>query len=310
MILVILLINIGKIFGSKYLVINNIVGIPHKYIEINKTANLNFFYEPIANTTEGWKPEWLPYKAKNTINADSLNEIKNYLFEKPKNTFRIITLGDSWVYGHYVNTEDNYSKQLERSLNLLNCKNIKHFEIINLGVYGYDIEYAVTRFNKRGLKYNPDLVIWLVNDWNFGKINEQFLPYFYDLLNKGKKAFETINGSFTHPASDKAYSDIQNKLGKQFIINYQEKAMMNIIDIYQGDILLFSYVLNDSRFSIEKLVKTNPDKIKYFPGSNKLEKDKQKYLLSDGHPNKEGHEKIAQDLKQYLMDKYLKQCKS
>ena len=57
--------------------------------------------------------------------------------KKNKDTFRIITLGDSFTFGMYINTKDNWTELLEDKLNSdMGCKNISMFEVINLGVGG------------------------------------------------------------------------------------------------------------------------------------------------------------------------------
>ena len=75
------------------------------------------------------KPDWLPYTATYHYNTDGLNERENYAVEKPADTYRIITLGDSFTYGHFVNTTDNWTEQLEILANkkrkLCNGKKLK-----------------------------------------------------------------------------------------------------------------------------------------------------------------------------------------
>src|SRR3989344_7968954 len=149
-----------------------------------------------------------------------ISKTKNKKFEKDLKNFRIITLGDSFTFGQYINTNQNYSEILEDNLNNnLHCREIKHFDVINLGVPGYDLEYEVERFNLKGLNYNPDLVIWLINDWNISIINELMKPINEELLKDSKekdeiKRFET------------AWIDSQKKLkkiyGDKFITSYQK----------------------------------------------------------------------------------------
>lgn len=71
------------------------------------TDKLKYFYKPKPNTTETDSAYWLTYKPEYTINSDSLNERFEYLVNKPKDTYRIITLGNSFTFGMWVNTKDN-----------------------------------------------------------------------------------------------------------------------------------------------------------------------------------------------------------
>jgi len=57
-----------------------------------------------------------------------------------------------------VSDEENWPAVLEKIVNSnIICTPTKKIEVINLGVEGYDFEYEIARFNKRGKKYNPDL---------------------------------------------------------------------------------------------------------------------------------------------------------
>jgi len=168
---------------------------------------LEHFYESVPNKVieEQWEDRVVTY----TINSDTLNERFEYTVDKPKDTFRIISLGDSWTYGLGVDTQYNYSEVLEDLLNNnLRCKNFKKFEVINLGLYGYDIEYSVERFRVRGQKYNPDLIVWFVRNDDFGY--QKFLNArieFYESkfgtrpdvgssVDAGGAAFEAMNKKF------------------------------------------------------------------------------------------------------------------
>ena len=140
------------------------------HIVFSKADGLHYFYELIPNVELKSQHPFLPPGNYLTIvhNSDSLNERFEYSVEKPAGTYRIIALGDSFTFGALVDTKDNYPEQLEDLLNNeLRCKNIGHFEVINLGVYGYDLWYSAERFLKRGEKYNPDLVLWFVKLGDF-----------------------------------------------------------------------------------------------------------------------------------------------
>ena len=108
-------------------------------------SEYQYYYELKPNIEEVDNKDWLPYEARYSYNGDGLNERFDYSTEKPADTFRIITLGDSFTYGHYVNTKDNWTERLEDMLNapISDFPEIKKFEVINLGMPAFDIPYIV-----------------------------------------------------------------------------------------------------------------------------------------------------------------------
>lgn len=137
------------------------------------SAGLKYYFEPRANTTpKEFNPSWLNREITYHINADRLHERKNYDIGKEEDIYRIVTLGDSFTFGMYVETDENWPNLLENQLDASNCGKFRKIEVLNLGVSGYDLQYSYERFKKRGIKYNPDLVIWMVKDDDFEQLNE------------------------------------------------------------------------------------------------------------------------------------------
>jgi hypothetical protein len=88
--------------------------------------------------------------------------------EKPPATFRILNLGDSIVMGWGVREEDTYGRLLESML-IEGGNADLHFEVINAGVPGWNLENALAYLQAEGLKYEPDLIvldITIANDIN------------------------------------------------------------------------------------------------------------------------------------------------
>ncbi len=287
-----------------------ITAIDKKTIFFDKQSdNLKEFYEPVPNRIETAHPDWLGYEVKYTINSDTLNERFDYSIQKLPNVYRVITLGDSFTYGTYVNTTENYSEKLEDILNAsLKCATISKFEVINLGVLGYDITYEVERFKKRGSKYNPDLVLWLVNFWNFDKVQEYIIPLYKKYEELGIQEFDPK--ARTYPRSNLAYNQINKEYGVNTLLNFSRTYMLNLSQIYQGKLILFGspYEFDSSRLKIiQEFLKTNVN-IRY---EKKLTSfwDNPNYRLLDLHPNTQGHQKIAEDIFDYLLKNELKECK-
>jgi lysophospholipase L1-like esterase len=98
------------------------------------------------------------------INSHGLRD-DEYDYAKPRDTVRILVLGDSNTFGWGVLMEATYPKQLER---LLNERGPGHrrYEVINAGVGNYNTAMEIAYLEKRGLRYSPDVVIvgWFIND--------------------------------------------------------------------------------------------------------------------------------------------------
>ena len=90
-------------------------------------------------------------------NEKHLRRAKNLPYEKPENTFRILCLGDSILFGFGANNEETFTYYLEKILN----KKFRGttFEVINAGAPGWSpLEYYLFLKNE-GYKYSPDLII-------------------------------------------------------------------------------------------------------------------------------------------------------
>lgn len=64
---------------------------------------------------------------------------------------RIVVIGDSFSFGHGVEAAEGWPARLQEL--------VPESEVVNLAVTGYGTDQQVLRFEKRGLAYQPDLVI-------------------------------------------------------------------------------------------------------------------------------------------------------
>lgn len=280
----------------------------------SQDGELRNFYEFKPNTILSDSHSWLPsgYTFTNIINADGLNERFNYSINKPQDTFRIITLGDSFTQGAFVNTRENYPEQLEDLLNSKSvCSNIKKFEVINLGVGGYDIKYAVKRFEVRGQKYDPDLVMWFLKEDDFEQINDFIKPR-ADIILKQIKASgeleEYYKKGIFYPHYRQATEE-QKKLGEDNMLDYQKRALHSIGKHYEGILVVFTFPhqpSKDYKGIILDFVQVRENAYFYddlpniyaIMGSNFI----------DGHPNAKGYLLIANNLFTYLTENKLITC--
>lgn len=106
---------------------------------------------------------------------------KEYSIDKPKDTYRIVIIGDSVAFGKFTD-KNTLASRLE--LGLANFCSTKKFEVLNMGVEGYNSIQESEMLRLKGLKYNPDLVIvyYTLNDPDYPEyyckknfINHHFL---------------------------------------------------------------------------------------------------------------------------------------
>lgn len=90
-------------------------------------------------------------------NTKHLRSHKNVDYDKPKNTFRILCLGDSMTFGMGVDNNETYPYFLQ---NILNKKaNGVNFEVINAGNPGWGPVEYYEFYKNEGSKYSPDLLV-------------------------------------------------------------------------------------------------------------------------------------------------------
>jgi lysophospholipase L1-like esterase len=88
------------------------------------------------------------------INSKGLRSDREFSYEKPAGTVRILALGDSFTIGYEVLQEQSYPELLER---LLRQKGYA-VEVINAGVSGFSNAEALVFLEQEGKKYQPDIV--------------------------------------------------------------------------------------------------------------------------------------------------------
>ena len=121
-----------------------------RYIEAGK-------YGVRANMPERTYRHQTPeYEVELRTNAAGMRADEDFPWQKPRNTKRILVLGDSFAMGYGVNFEDTSLYQLEMDLETaLQCD----VDVINLSVSGFGPAEELITLEKTGLRYSPDLVI-------------------------------------------------------------------------------------------------------------------------------------------------------
>lgn len=129
----------------------------------------NFHHVMIPNSKCRFKtPEW-----DVTYQINNLGLRNDEITPKDKDTFRVLFLGDSYVQGHGLETDQSFVNILEDKLNTDNI--VKKIEVINAGVFGYSplVEYLFLK--EIGLNLEPDLVITDFNVSDFYEDRKRFM---------------------------------------------------------------------------------------------------------------------------------------
>lgn len=87
-----------------------------------------------------------------------------FSLEKPPDTIRILSLGDSRTFGWGLADEETYSRRLESMLNDFmasepSAVGAKRVEVINAGVNAWSYSQMLVYFRDIALEYSPDIVV-------------------------------------------------------------------------------------------------------------------------------------------------------
>lgn len=270
---------------------------PYTYVLENNSLitvssdTYSYFYEYRPGVVRNENPDGGAGYSTNIIQDNYLHDRFNYPMAKPEHVYRIMTLGDSYVYGLYVDTKDNASEKLEDLLNNEPlCEQRYSYEVLNLGMPGYDAAYSVERFIKRGALFDPDVVVFYFGNSDFERHREFLLEQFSQDL-------ETDEGGSA--AAKQQYEEAVAKMKKQFtseeIITYQVQAIDRLAEVYEGVILLYGLKTLRYQAWLEEVAGRH-DNVFAYQSDMALTPEQ----LIGGHPTPEGHALIAADWYEYL----------
>ncbi len=294
-----------KILGSSV----KFIPIEKESIVFNPESELEYFYEPVPNRVNV-ENAFIPYAVAHQINSDGLNDRFEYSPEKSPRAYRIITLGDSFTYGVYTKTKDNWPEKLEDILNDNNsCSNIDKFEVINLGVAGYDIEYSLERYKLRGSKYNSDLVILFLNGGDGYQINELLFPRVSE-----KEKTETYDPQEPYKIWNESFEEIIKEYKGSDLMNYQLGIINNFKNYFEGKFIIITFPQTSKegldQYLVDMFLPTidNNPNYYFFNDISDIYRLKDTIIESDSHPNAKGYQIIAEDISEYLLGAKLIPC--
>lgn len=101
---------------------------------------------------------------KNTTNARGFRNTRDFAYEKPAGTLRVLSLGDSHAQGNEVRQEQTFSAVLERAL----ARTGHPAEVLNTAVSGFGTAEQLVLLENEGVKYRPDVVVlgFFANDFD------------------------------------------------------------------------------------------------------------------------------------------------
>lgn len=274
-----------------------------------KTDYYDNFIDIVPNNKFGYlSPGW-GKKGKvslNTINSDGFNDLSDYSHTKPKNTIRIIALGNSYTFGLFLPTKKNYTEVLEKELNN-QCPKDKSYEVINLGVPGYALRFSTERFRLKGAKYRPDLIVWLVTDTDF-LIKEDVI------YGKMRPDLANVRGISVDYGLVSIFKQLKNSLlekgGPRNVNNYQLQAFSMLRKYYQGPLI----VLSLKGVATADLSPYHMEILGYYLQNKKLTYLTTPFFVKpsgqfpDGHLNEMGNKELALSVLRYLSTNKIVPC--
>lgn len=281
-----------------------------KFTQRNLDSKLKYFYEPIPNSTQiidlSWMGKKYDYEITYQINSVGMNQLAN-VEERPKDgVIRIMTIGDSFTFGTNVETEDNYPSQLQAILDS-SCKHNK-FEVLNLGVGGYDIQYTTERLRLTGIRYGPDVVVWFLISDDFLRFHEKQLPLMREIESNIKYIDEYKKLMKDYPVNYIAKQKILEDLGGvENGLKIQQEYFWGIKKYYSKPLVFSVFAKMQSNYLdiLQNSVNSNKNT---FLNNDVRDIYKKNSAFPDGHPNVRGYRMIAEDIFTYLKNSKLIPC--
>ncbi len=116
------------------------------------------------------------WKAEINTNSQGLRGSRDYSIQKPAHTTRVVSLGDSFVFGWGVKDNETFSARLEQF--------DPNLEVLNFGVAGYGLDQILLSYRELVREYQPDVVIVAIYPEDFWRATRSFRdtghakPYF------------------------------------------------------------------------------------------------------------------------------------
>ncbi len=115
----------------------------------------------------GWVmvPSDKHYTYENLVKLNKMGFRDSEISAKHHQEYRILAVGDSYIYGQGIDEKGLMTTVLEKKLNKINSS--CQFNVINMGVRAYSINNEVAMLKKLGLSLDPDHIVlfFYINDF-------------------------------------------------------------------------------------------------------------------------------------------------
>lgn len=226
-----------------------------------------------------------------------------YSRAKPPMVKRVAVVGDSIAFGFRVELDQTYAKILEKQLNAAG----RHFEVLNMGVAGYNTSQEAELFKTRGIYFEPDVVVWnySLNDKDLfadGGLSGYMMKTATPLHILGLLQYKWMK-----------YREAKTDLGKRQVISGLDE-LKSICEVRHIPVVVMVHPMFRDAWPKEKVSeeinwirKLSLDRHFYFLDLSPLFADKNPENVSwDAlHPNVLGHQMTAEALKRFLTEKSL-----
>lgn len=211
-----LLLKLGTIVLITVLTLEIIFRVYNKFIPV-------FIFNNSYNRFRG-KPFTKDYNFR--LNSKGFKDIEHGI-DKKANIFRIIVIGDSFVYGA-VPYEYNFTTLLSKKLN----QEKEQFEIINMGIPCIGVDSYFALLINEGLSLNPDLVIccfFVGNDFT-DYVEHEACSYLYIFLKYLFKIYPSYKENIMQGV-DTYHDDLQTLTLQKFIEIEKERGFIFVKDV-------------------------------------------------------------------------------
>lgn len=242
-------------------------------------------------------------------NAEGMRESRDYPVARSARSVRIVGIGDSGMFGWDLEPDEDYLSVMETNLNARQDGTL--YEVINLGVPGYNTQLEVEMLRNKGLKYKPDLVIvgWCENDFslpyfflekeNYRRRDKSFL---YEFLFRRAQASEVRPGISIHDLRRYDRNNVMTEMTGGTDIEGVRKALVQLKAMGEEhgfNVIVFGPLHRQIRGLCADVGLPTANTLELIP-PDKYPKD---YLVYYMHPPKEGHRVLAEYLARDLADR-------